>query len=158
MNRKLQKILEKVIITIKKNEKSQNINTIIINNNINTYNVNINNFSNCNDKVDSMLKKRNRFSSYEGEYGFCNFKKFDEKEYIDNFNCTFKNIKNDFEIEKELEEFIMVTHSEDNANSLNQFNIGDSGYCGDNLINEKDNLFGNLMIDFNGDVKVNKIN
>ncbi len=123
-----------------------------------------------------MLRKRNRLSSCDGIFNFdigrdwVNInpnpthpvKKFDEKEYteyIDNFNCTFKNIKNDFEIEKELEDMMLY---KDNWFDRSSSSSGDSSR--DSIRNENksnkekerrknmdeiDSLCSDLLLDFN---------
>jgi len=155
--------------TKKSSKKSGN--TIIINNNFNTYNYNLNfnNFSNCQENVKNgemksdrnernenyLLRKRNRLNSFEGFFNlfpdlnkdctslfnnFNNLKKgFDEKEYVDNFNCTFKDCvtHTDFDMEKELEEMIMLSHSEEVNHSMSEGNK-----------DKNENIFGDIMLDF----------
>lgn len=107
-----------------------------------------------------MLRKRNRLSSFEGllnlnlfpELGrdcgglFSNFnlkRGFDEKEYIDNFNCTFKsNTNNDFEIDKELEEMIMLSQSEE----LNDYHHQKQKRR--NSKAKEEDFFEDIMLDF----------
>lgn len=160
-----------------KQEKGGNVNTcntIIINNNINTYNYNvsINNYTNCtetkeNHKNESMLRKRNRMNSFEGllnlfpelsrECGFNtsinhhNLKKaFDESEYVDNFNFTFKNSKTDFEVGKDLEDLMMLPYSENLTNSFNQLNNADKQLFSSNFKesfqNEHNFVFEDLLM------------
>jgi hypothetical protein len=122
----------------KSKSKSENTNnnshTIIINNNINNYhyNLNIYNYNNTNENYTS--KKRNRLNSFEGLFNLfpdlakdnfsnnLNFRKaFDEKDYVDNFECAFKETKKDFDCEKDiLEEIVMLSNSEDSNNSFNR--------------------------------------
>jgi hypothetical protein len=165
-----------------KHEKGGNVNTIIINNNINTYNYNvsINNYTNCTEakdtnKNETLLRKRNRMNSFEGllnlfpgltqECGFNsafyqqNLKKvFDETECINDFNCTFKNFKTDFEVEKDMEDIMMLTYSDKISPSLNQFNNADILLFGssskDSLKCEQDFVFEDLMMDLKSDKKV----
>jgi hypothetical protein len=114
---------------------SQNSNkTIIINNKINNfhYNLNINNtnnytYINNNQNETFTRSKRNRFNSFEEllnlfpdlRESFTNFnnniKNFiDEKEYEYNFEYAFKNVKNDFDCDKDLiEEMLIITRGED---------------------------------------------
>ncbi len=137
-----------------KSDKFGNVNTIIINNKINTYNynVNINNIT-CNEsKSDFLNNKRNRMNSCEGFVSLfpdlgkdciinCNTRKyFDENEYANNFNVTFKTVKNDFEEEPEeniIEEIYFLSEepsgSRDNVLSENSLkNI----ICEDDIIIE----------------------
>jgi hypothetical protein len=160
-----------------KGEKNQNINTIIINNNINTYNynVNINNYSNNNNETtkneNTFLKKRHRFNSFEGIFNMypelkeynttSHFKKgIDEIEYANNFNCTFKNVKNDFDVDN-IEEMIMLSQSE--CSNMNQFVNNDLVNSAMSFMKETETLnnkehefiFGDLMLDFDIEKKVN---
>ena len=140
--------------------------------------MNINNYSNCNETNENNLKKkRNRMNSFEGLFNLfpeltreCGInsafynqnrkKVFDESEYIDNFNCTFKTVKNDFDVEKELEDLIMLSHSEEISNSINQFNNGDLIIFENSLkntLNDHNFDFGDLMMDLTNDKKVKLI-
>lgn len=106
-------------------------NTIIINNNINTFNYNLN----FKEKKD-FFKKRNRYnSSFDGifnlfpnidkdlgNFGNMQRKNCDDADYVNNFNCTFKdnifsNVKNDFEDENDLEDLIMISNTPSNYQS-----------------------------------------
>lgn len=117
-------------------------------NNINTFNYN------STDKIDKvkdtgyLIKKRNRINSFEGVLKlFPNLEKdlkitmnpmssfrrktFDENDYINNFNCTFKESRNSliYENEQELENMKMVSQSDDFSQSedmLNDFIISPS--------------------------------
>ena len=116
------------------NTNGSNPHTIIINNNINNYhyNININNYNNPNEYYTS--KKRNRWNSFEGLFNlfpdlakdnlFTNLnlrKAFDEKDYINNFECAFKETKKDFDCEKDiLDEIVMLSNSEESNNSFNR--------------------------------------
>ncbi len=125
-----------------------------------------------------MLRKRNRMNSFEGllnlfpelsrECGFNtsinqhNLKKgFDESEYVDNFNFTFKNSKTDFEVGKDLEDLMMLPYSEDLTNSLNQLNNAEKQLFSSNFKesfqnNEHNFVFEDLMMDLKLDKKVIK--
>jgi len=114
---------------------TQNSNkTIIINNKINNfhYNLNINNtnnynYYNNNQNETYTRSKRNRFNSFEELLNFFpdlresftnfnnNFRNFvDEKEYENNFECAFKNVKHDLDSDKDLiEEMLILTRGED---------------------------------------------
>jgi len=133
-----------------------NGNTIIINNNINTYNYNLN-FNNCDVNKKEFLRKRHRLNSFEGLFSLFpnlekdlgnlnqqNFRKnFDDVEYINNFNCTFKddvfnNIKNDFNDEKEIEDMIMISNSQSEDQQMSR-KVSNN----DNFLFEFMNTFGN---------------
>lgn len=110
-----------------------NPHTIIINNNINNYHYNIN-INNTTPNEYYTSKKRNRWNSFEGLFNLfpdlakdnlfsnLNFRKaFDEKDYINNFECAFKETKKDFDCEKDiLDEIVMLSNSEESNNSFNR--------------------------------------
>lgn len=120
-------------------------NTIIINNNINTYNYSLN-FN----KNDNLKKKRNRKNSFEGFFNLLpekefsnNNKKFcmDENELIKNFNSSFKNLANEFE-DVELQNLIMLSQ---NSNS----NLEEILLYGDNHFKDKENFFDDILLCLN---------
>ena len=112
------------------NSQSSN-KTIIINNKINNfhYNLNINNPNSYNYFTPNETftrSKRNRFNSFEELLNFFpdlrenftnmnnNFRNLcDEKEYENNFYCAFKNVKNDFDCEKDLFEEMLIVRGEE---------------------------------------------
>ena len=116
-------------------QNTQNSNkTIIINNKINNfhYNLNINNtnnynYYNNNQNETYTRSKRNRFNSFEELLNFFpdlresftnlnnNYRNFvDEKEYENNFECAFKNVKNDLDCDNDLiEEMLILTRGEE---------------------------------------------
>jgi hypothetical protein len=86
---------------IEKTKKTKQGNTIIINNNINNYHYNLN--------IENFVNKKRRNSFEELFNLFPDFKEgstmkrhFDEKDYEDNFDFAFKNVKNDFENDKDI--------------------------------------------------------
>lgn len=116
--------------------------TIIINNKINNfhYNLNINNTNNYNYFTPNETftrSKRNRFNSFEELLNFFpdlresfttinhNFKSFmDEKEYENNFEYAFKNVKNDFDCDKDLiEDMLIITRGEDKPSRKQTLNF-----------------------------------
>lgn len=112
--------------------------TIIINNNVTTYNYNLN-INNYHSKTEGCLnRKRHRFNSVEGMF-YAEVGR-DEKEYIENFNCTFRNLDNDYEIDKELKDWFKV---EDDL--LVEDYSGGHKISGD---------FKEFMVDFNNEIKV----
>jgi hypothetical protein len=124
---------------------TQNSNkTIIINNKINNfhYNLNINNTNNYNyfnhtQNETFTRSKRNRFNSFEELLNFFpdlresfttinhNFRNLmDEKEYENNFEYAFKNVKNDFDCDKDLiEDILILTKGEDRPSRKQTLNL-----------------------------------
>ena len=85
-------------------------------------------------------------------------KGFDEREYADNFNCTFKPAKNDFGMEKDLdlENIIMLSQSDDSSSqSLIHFQDEDILFADNKVKKENDFVINDFMLDFDIAKKVN---
>ncbi len=158
----------------KNKDKPQSVNTIIINNHINNYNYNVSikNIYN-NEKEKCLNRKRNRVNSFEGLLnlfpdlgkecaGSCFYpkKSCDETDYMDYFNCTFKNSKNDFDEERE-KDLLFFSQTQDIADAMTQLNnaemlmIGNSLNMNNSIHN--DFTFDDLMMDVKLDFKVDGI-
>jgi hypothetical protein len=141
------------------NEKTKNkregFNTIIINNNINNYHYNLN-FNNFNENC--LSKKRRRLSSFdnflnlfsEGRDAFNSTlkKTFDEKEYEDNFEFAFKNIKHDFDCEKDILDDIVILTGEDSSSNSRTTSSRNGSFIP---------IFEEMMTKFDKEIKVKSI-
>jgi hypothetical protein len=124
-----------------KTSRQRQGNTIIINNNYNTYNynVNVNNFTH-------MKRGRKQSNTFEEFYQYYpnpemkNRKKEENDDYISNFNCSFQRMKSDFidEENDKIDELILLSQSEENCTLKKK-----------NCRPRKDSIFAELMLDFN---------